>query len=111
MQNEKERYVIVTTTSTFRHRYCIPMSELQKMNTDVTLDDQKAIEWAGDSVTMEEVNELSQTWLGETIIDTAIFDEKQTLDLFNADNTYLLAWTDEQKIGFFSNWKANKSNG
>lgn len=108
MQNEKERYVVVTATSTFRQRYCIPMSELQKLNTDVVLDEKTAIEWAGDSVVMEEVNEFSQKWLGETIVDTMVLDEKQTLDLFNTDNNYLTAWSDAQKVEFFRNWKINK---
>jgi hypothetical protein len=108
MQNEKERYVVVTATSTFRQRYCIPMSELQKMNTAITLDDKMAAEWAGDSVTMEEVNEFSQKWLGETIVDTMVLDEKQTLDLFNSDNSYLTTWSDSQKIEFLHNWKINK---
>ena len=108
MQNEKEKYVVVTATSTFRQRYCIPVSELQKMNTAVTLDADMALEWACDSVTMEEVNEFSQKWLGETIIDSVLLDEKQTLELFNADNNYLTTWTDAQKIEFLHNWKINK---
>lgn len=108
MQNEKERYVVVTATSTFRQRYCIPMSELQKLNTDVTLDNKMAVEWAGDSVVMEEVNEFSQKWLGETIIDTAVLDENAALSLFNSDNEYLSDWSDAQKIEFLHNWKLNK---
>jgi hypothetical protein len=109
MQNEKEKYVVVTATSTFRQRYCIPVSELQKMNTSLTLDADMALEWACDSVTMEEVNEFSQKWLGETIIDSVLLDEKQTLDLFNSDNSYLTTWTDAQKIEFLHNWKINKT--
>jgi|694.fasta_scaffold141717_3 hypothetical protein len=110
MQNEKERYVVVTATSTFRQRYCIPISELQKLNTDVVLDEKMAIVWAGDSVVMEEVNEFSQKWLGETIVDTMVLDEKQTLDLFNSDNDYLTTWSNEEKIEFLNNWKINKVN-
>jgi hypothetical protein len=68
-----------------------------------------AIVWAGDSVVMEEVNEFSQKWLGETIVDTMVFDEKQTLDLFNSDNDYLTSWTNEQKVEFLRNWKINKT--
>ena len=103
-------FKFVIDTFDIRQRYCIPMSELQKLNTDVTLDDKMAIVWAGDSVVMEEVNEFSQKWLGETIVDTMVLDEKQTLDLFDTDNDYLTSWTDEQKVEFFSNWKINKVN-
>jgi hypothetical protein len=86
------------------------MSELQKLNTDVVLDEKMAIVWAGDSVVMEEVNEFSQKWLGETIVDTMVLDEKQTLDLFNSDNDYLTTWSNEEKIEFLNNWKINKVN-
>jgi hypothetical protein len=58
---------------------------------------------------MEEVNEFSQKWLGETIVDTMVLDEKQTLDLFNSDNSYLTTWSDSQKIEFLHNWKINKT--
>jgi hypothetical protein len=83
---------------------------LQKLNTDVVLDEKMAIVWAGDSVVMEEVNEFSQKWLGETIVDTMVLDEKQTLDLFNSDNDYLTTWSNEEKIEFLNNWKINKVN-
>lgn len=109
MQNEKERYVVVTALSTFRQRYCIQFSELQKLNTDVTLDNKMAIEWACDSVVMEEVSEFSQKWLGETIVDTVILDEDAALSLFNSDNEYLSGWSDKQKTEFIHNWKISKS--
>jgi hypothetical protein len=76
----------------------------------VVLDEKMAIVWAGDSVVMEEVNEFSQKWLGETIVDTMVLDEKQTLDLFNSDNDYLTTWSNEEKIEFLNNWKINKVN-
>ena len=105
MSNENERYVVVTTTSTFRLRYAIPASELQKLNTSVPFDMQKAIEWAEDSVTCEEVKEFSQKWLGESIVDTFILDEERVLNLFDRDNDYLKDWTKEQKIAYIHKWK------
>lgn len=107
MQNKDERYVVVTAISSFRQRYAIPVSELQKLNpeVDITNDIQKQIEWAKDSVTMEEVREFSQHWLGEQICDTMILDEERVLNLFNRDNDYLSSWTTQQKLDYIHNWK------
>lgn len=103
-----ERYVVVTAVSTHRMRYCIPVSELQKLNPeggDLFNDYEKAIEWAKDSVTTEEVKEFSQDWLGEQIVDTFILDEERVLNLFDRDNDYLKEWTKEQKLKHIHNWK------
>jgi hypothetical protein len=102
-----ERYVVVTAVSTHRMRYCVPVSELQKLNTDVDImnDPVKQIEWANDSVTMEEVKEFSQSHLGEQILDTFILDEERVLQLFDRDNDYLKEWTKEQKLKHIHNWK------
>lgn len=102
-----EKYVVVTTTSTFRERYVVPVSELQKLNTDIDImnDPAKQIEWANDSVTMEEVKEFSQKWLGETILDTFIVDEPRILNLFDRDNDYLKQWSVDKKLKWINNWK------
>ncbi len=102
-----ERYVVVTCTSTFRERYCVPVSELQKLNPKVNImnDPAKQIEWANDSVTMEQVKEFSQKWLGETILDTFILDEPRVLMLFDRDNDYLKEWSEEKKLEWIRNWK------
>jgi hypothetical protein len=105
----EEKYVVVTCTSTFRQRYCVPVSKLQELNTDVDITDDsvKQIEWANDSVTMEEVKEFSQHWLGETILDTFILDEERVLKLFDRDNQYLSDWTEEKKLEWIHDWKDN----
>lgn len=100
-----ERYVVVTCISTFRERYCIPVSELQKLNEDKVLSAEEAISWAQDSVTMEEVREFSQHWLGETILDTFVLDKERMLALFDRDNAYLKDWTEEQKLNYVHKWK------
>jgi len=102
-----ERYVVVTTVSTFRERYCIPVSELQKLNPDIdiTNDPKTQVEWAEDSVTCEEIKEFSQKHVGEQIIDTFIVDEPRILHMFNRDNDYLANWTDEQKLKWIHDWK------
>lgn len=104
-----ERYVVVTATSTFRERYCIPVSELQKLNTavDITNDPARQIEWANDSVAVEEVKEFSQMHMGEQIVDTFILDEERVLQLFDRDNDYLKEWTKEKKLEHIHDWKDN----
>ncbi len=94
------KYAVATVTSTFRVRYILSEEELQSLNTDVKLDDQKMVEWLEDTITMEEVNELSQKFLGEQIVSTDIIGEDQALELFDADNDYLVDWPKEQKIAF-----------
>ena len=105
LEEAGERYVVVTTVSQFRQRYCIPMSELQKTNPDKELTVENAREWAMDTVTMEEADEFSQKWMGETILDTMILDEERVLLLFDRDNDYLQGWTKEKKLEWIHDWK------
>jgi hypothetical protein len=86
-------------------RYCIPVDELQKLNTEVPVEGHE-IEWAEDCVTCGEVEEFSQKHIGETILDTEIVDEEQMLNRFDADNDYLTDWTREKKIRHVHNWKS-----
>ena len=110
MQNKDERYVVVTAISSFRQRYAIPVSELQKLNpeVDITNNPGGQIEWANDEVAMEKVKEFSQHWLGEQICDTMILDEERVLKLFDRDNDYLSTWTEKQKLDYIHNWKENE---
>ena len=110
MKNEDERYVVVTCISSFRQRYAIPLSELQALNPDINImnDPEQQISWANDSVSMEEVKEFSQYYMGESIVDTFILDEPRVKMLFNRDNDYLADWSDEQKMEFIKNWKQSK---
>lgn len=90
-----EKYVVVTCISQFRQRYVMPVSKLQETNTDMEV---KPIEWAEDSVTCEDVQEFSQKFLGEEIIDTFVLDEDRVLQLFDRDNDYLSEWDKEKKL-------------
>lgn len=100
--DKMKKYVIVTAISSHRMRYAIPVSDL---DTD---DPTEQIEWAKDSVTMEEAEEFSQHWLGEIISDATILDEKQMLELFDADNDYLKGWSKDQKLHYVKTWKREK---
>lgn len=101
-----KQYAVVTVVSQFRHRYVIPMDELQALNPDAPVDPK----WALDSVTCQDVKEFSQKYLGEVIIDHAIFDETEILEVFNEDNDYLSGWGTEQKLKFIRDWRENLDN-
>ena len=94
-----KQYVIVTTISTHRMRYCVPLDDLR--DHDGTVDPK----WAMDSVTMQEVKEFSQDWLGEQIVDYRVVDVNGMLDQFDQDNDYLKGWTMTKKITWVEDWK------
>lgn len=98
------KYVIVTAISSYRTRYAIPVDELQKLNTDVSVEGRE-IEWAKDCVTCNQVQEFSQLHLGEQILDAAVVDEEAMLAQFDADNDYLVDWSKDYKIQHVRNWK------
>ena len=96
-------YVVVTCISSYRMRYVMHKDDLQKLNTEKQVN---GIEWAKDTVTCEECDEFSQEHMGEYIVDTAIIDEQEMLELFDKENHYLKDWSKEQKI----EW-VKKTNG
>jgi len=96
-------YVVVTTISTFHHRFVMHKDDLRKMNTDVKATDKDLADWAMDTVVMEECNEFSQNHLGEQIVDTYECDEDEMLTFFDRDNDYLSGWTREAKIEWVRN--------
>lgn len=98
---KQPEYVVVTTISTFRERYVIPVDELQKLNPDDPVDPS----WALDEVTMQNVKEFSQRHVGEQIIDAQVVKEKEILQFFDADNDYLAEWSEEQKLEWIRDWK------
>lgn len=98
----KNKYAIVTAISTYRMRYAIPIDDLQKLNSEARVE----LEWAADSVTCNEVDEFSQQWLGEQIVDIQEIDEEQILELFDKDNEYLKSWSREQKLQYIRDWQA-----
>lgn len=81
-------WVMVECISTFRERY---MVEAPKANPEYALDD----------VTMQRPKEFSQKWLGETIVSHRVVSQMEALDICDADNDYVIDWTDEQKINAF----------
>lgn len=91
-------YVVVTTISTFRHRYVMHRDDLRALNTEVEASDEDLQDWAEDTVTCEECEEFSQLHLGEQIVDTYTCTEDEMLTFFDSDNDCLSDWTRNQKI-------------
>lgn len=91
-------YVVVTTISTFHHRFVMHKDDLRKMNTDINPTDKDLADWAMDTVAMEECTEFSQKHLGEQIVDTYECDEDEMLTFFDRDNDYLSGWDRDYKI-------------
>ena len=88
-------YVVVTAISSHRGRYVMHRDDLQKLNPSEPVN---AIEWANDTVNMNECEEFSQEHMGEYIVDTVEMNEEDMLELFDKDNDYLREWTKDQKI-------------
>tara|TARA_R110002073_G_scaffold32125_2_gene97649 strand:- start:2267 stop:2614 length:348 start_codon:yes stop_codon:yes gene_type:complete len=91
-------YVVVTTVSSFRHRYVMHKDDLRKLNSDVEPGDHKLNDWARDTVTCEECEDFSQKHLGEQIFDVYQCSEEDMLTFFDQDNDYLRGWERDQKI-------------
>ena len=102
--NKDKTYAVVTTISTHRMRYVVPMDDLQELNTDAPV----SIDWANDCVVCGDVEEFSQIHLGEQIVDTVEMTQEELLKLFDRDNDYLKSWSDDKKIDWISKWRWSK---
>jgi hypothetical protein len=91
-------YIVVTAISTHRMRYVMHKDDLRKLNTDVTPTEKDLVDWALDTVTMEECEEFSQECLGEQIVDHFECTEDEMLGFFDRDNEYLKDWDRDYKI-------------
>lgn len=94
MSKEETQLVLVETVSQFRQRYVVEVP--------VGVDDfgYDKTSWALDTVTCEEANEFSQTWLGETIVSHRVISQDQALRIFREDNDYLKDWEDEHILEY-----------
>jgi glutamate formiminotransferase len=94
------QWVLVETISTFRQRYMVEVP----MGMDNYGKDK--IDWALDTVTMEEAKEFSQEHIGELIVSHRVVTKDEALFLCDKDNDYTKSWNEEQKINtFFTLWK------
>jgi hypothetical protein len=79
--------VLVECVSMFRMRYAVE-----------TPDDHP--EYALDSVVCDELEEMSQEHLGETIVSYRAVSKEEYLKIYDTDNEYAKSWTDEQKMKY-----------
>lgn len=96
------KFVLVETISQYRMRYVIEVPD-DHNDREVPCT---AIQWAEDTVTMEEMKEFSQKWLGEVIATSREVDRDEILRMVNEDNDYCngkygTPWSDEQKLETF----------
>lgn len=97
-----EKYISITTVSTYRHRYVLPVSEIQKLKPDY--DFEEATKWMAENIHDGYVDEFSQLHLGETIVDNCVFiDEDEIIKIFDFENDYLKGWTKEKKLDWIKN--------
>lgn len=99
------KYVVVETLSTFKIKYSIPIDEMEGLKTGADLDDKTAMEYANDYVTCEDVEELSQEWIGEQIIDTKIATQPEVIEFFNESNQFARGWEEGKKLQSINRWK------
>ena len=108
MTKDNELYVVTTVVSTHRMRYAIPISAMSEEG-DMPLPTDQAINYIQDSVTMEEVKEFSQHWMGESIVDTFVLDKERVLNLYKRDNPHVVeVMTDQQILDRIADWKLKK---
>lgn len=108
MTKDNELYVVTTVVSTHRMRYAIPISAMSEEG-DMPLSTDQAITYIEDSVTMEEVEEFSQHWMGESIVDTFVLDKERVLNLYKRDNPHMVeVMTDQQILDHIADWKLKK---
>lgn len=96
-------YIAVTAISTHRMRYVMHKDDLRKLNKDIEPTEKDLVDWALDTVTMQECEEFSQEWLGEQIVDHFECTEEEMLGFFDRDNDYLKGWSTNYKIDWVRN--------
>jgi hypothetical protein len=99
-EKQETQWVLVECISTFRERYMVEVPVgIDKYGKD-------KVEWALDTVTMQEAKEFSQEHIGEQIVSHRVVTKKEALALCDKDNEYGSSWDEETKIkNFFTTWK------
>jgi hypothetical protein len=94
-------YALVTTISHFRLKYAIPLKEFEALNFGEPINREKLSAY----LSTGHVKEFSQLHLGENVCDVSVYDEQDTLSVFDEDNAYLASWTIEQKVNWIQRWQ------
>lgn len=91
------KFVLVETISQYRMRYVI----------EVPLDHNdgefpcSATGWAEDTVASDDMVEMSQKWLGETIVSAHEITNEHIIKLCDEDNEHCKTWDREKKMEVF----------
>lgn len=84
-----KKLVMVDCISQHRIRYCVEVE-----------DD---IQHANDEVIMgKDIEEFSQTHLGEVIVSTREITKEEYLRMFDEDNPYLKGWEEDAKLKYIN---------
>ena len=79
-----KKLVLVEAITMYRMRYVVECDDVHHAADEVAMDLMR--------------DEFSQLHLGETISSSREISREEYLRLFNEDNDYLRAWTDEEKF-------------
>ena len=107
MSDRPKDYAMVTTISTVKTIYMVPMSVIEADCTANGFEctDELAKSWIQDSVACEEVRDAGQQFVGENIMDTHIISEARALQLFDSHNGAADKFSTEEKIAYIQKWK------
>lgn len=86
-----KKIVLVTTVATFRHTYAFW--------EDQDVDGKGVCDYIGSS----NIDEMSQEFLGETVVTYRDVDVAEYLKVFDRENDYLKDWDSEKKINMIMN--------
>jgi hypothetical protein len=99
--NQSEKFIVITTTMTYRKRYAIPADDAVLKDDEGNFVPEFAIGVVGKG----EAKYCSLREVGEQILDAQIVDQGVMLNMFNSDNPDVEA-TEEERIAFLKDWVA-----
>ena len=105
-KEKKERqWVLVECVSTHRIRYMV------EVPVGIDKYGKNKVDWALDTVTMNEAKEFSQEHIGEQIVSHRVVTKEEALALCDVDNDYCSSWDEELKVkNFFTTWKEQEDD-
>ena len=100
LTKKETQWVLVECVSTFRERYMV------EVPVGIDKYGKNKVDWALDTVTMNEAKEFSQEHIGEQIVSHRVVTKEEALALCDKDNDYCSSWDEELKMkNFFTTWE------
>lgn len=94
-------YVLISTISHFRLNYAIPKEDFAKLGYKEPINTEKLSNYIHEG----NVREVSQTHIGENVIEVREYSEDDMLKKFDELNSYLVDWTREHKLNYLNTWQ------